>query len=238
MSYVLNNKVYTANLVLKIVEKKLKKVKNDIVVNNILWLLFFGKFYTMKTYDLYERAMEPVKHWWMYLVIGVLAFILGVFMLVNPAITYEMMTLLLGLALLVFGVIEMIVGIFSRNLFVSRAAVIIGAVLNIVLGILLAANPGIAALTIPLILGMWMLYQSFMIISYAGDLKNFKVKGYGLTLFCGIVLLILAILILLRPMTWGVVTVSVYIALSFIIYGLAEIVSAFRLKRIHSVFEE
>ena len=191
----------------------------------------------MKTYDLYERAMEPVKHWWMYLIIGVLAFILGVFMLTNPAITYEMMTLLLGLALLVFGVIEMIVGIFSRNLFVSRAAVIIGAVLNIVLGILLAANPGIAAITLPLILGMWLLYQSFMTISYAGDLKNFKVKGYGLTLFCGIVLLVLAILILLRPMTLGVMTVAVYIALSFIIYGLSEIVSAFRLRTIHHVFE-
>jgi uncharacterized membrane protein HdeD (DUF308 family) len=191
----------------------------------------------MKTYDLYERAMEPVKHWWMYLIIGVLALILGVFMLINPAITYEMMTLLLGLALLIFGVIEMIVGIFSRNIFVSRAAVIIGAVLNIVLGILLAANPGIAALTLPLILGMWMLYQSFMTISYAGDLKNFKVKGYGLTLFCGIVLLVLAMLILLRPMTLGVVTVAVYIAISFIIYGLSEIISAFRLRTIHHVFE-
>lgn len=191
----------------------------------------------MKTYDLYERAMEPVKHWWMYLLIGVLAFILGVFMLVNPTITYEMMTLLLGLALLVFGVIEMIVGIFSRNLFVSRAAVIIGAVLNIVLGILLAANPGIAAITLPLILGMWMLYQSFMTINYASDLRNFKVKGYGLTLFCGIVLLILAMLILLRPMTLGIMTVAIYIALSFIIYGLSEIVSAFRLRTIHHVFE-
>jgi uncharacterized membrane protein HdeD (DUF308 family) len=191
----------------------------------------------MKTYDLYERAMEPVKHWWMYLIIGVLALILGVFMLANPMITYEMMTLLLGLALLIFGVIEMIVGIFSRNLFVSRAAVIIGAVLNIVLGILLAANPGIAALTLPLILGMWMLYQSFMIISYASDLKNFKVKGYGLTLFCGIVLLVLAILILLRPVAIGMMTVAVYIALSFIIYGLSEIISAFRLRTIHHVFE-
>lgn len=200
--------------------------------------LFFGKIYTMKTYDLYERAMEPVKHWWMYLIIGVLALILGVFMLINPAITYEMMTLLLGLALLIFGVIEMIVGIFSRNIFVSRAAVIIGAVLNIVLGILLAANPGIAALTLPLILGMWMLYQSFMTISYAGDLKNFKVKGYGLTLFCGIVLLVLAMLILLRPMTLGIVTVAAYIAISFIIYGLSEIVSAFRLKAIHHVLDE
>ena len=207
-------------------------------MNNSDKPLFFGKIYIMKTYDLYERAMEPVKHWWMYLIIGVLAFILGVFMLTNPAITYEMMTLLLGLALLVFGVIEMIVGIFSRNLFVSRAAVIIGAVLNIVLGILLAANPGIAAITLPLILGMWMLYQSFMTISYAGDLKNFKVKGYGLTLFCGIVLLILAILILLRPIAIGIITVAVYIALSFIIYGLSEIVSAFRLKSIHQIFEE
>ena len=197
-------------------------------MNNSDKPLFFGKIYIMKTYDLYERAMEPVKHWWMYLIIGVLAFILGVFMLINPAITYEMMTLLLGLALLIFGVIEMIVGIFSRNIFVSRAAVIIGAVLNIVLGILLAANPGIAALTLPLILGMWMLYQSFMTISYAGDLKNFKVKGYGLTLFCGIVLLVLAMLILLRPMTLGVVTIAAYIAISFIIYGLSEIVSAFR----------
>jgi uncharacterized membrane protein HdeD (DUF308 family) len=191
----------------------------------------------MKTYDLYERAMEPVKHWWMYLMIGVLASVLGVFMLANPAITYEMMTLLLGLALLIFGVIEMIVGIFTRNLFVSRAAVIIGAVLNIVLGILLAANPGIAALTLPLILGMWMLYQSFMIISYASDLKNFKVRGYGLTLFCGIVLLVLAFLILLRPVAIGMMTVAVYIALSFIIYGLSEIVSAFRLRTIHHVFE-
>ena len=207
-------------------------------MNNSDKPLFFGKIYIMKTYDLYERAMEPVKHWWMYLIIGVLAFILGVFMLINPAITYEMMTLLLGLALLIFGVIEMIVGIFSRNIFVSRAAVIIGAVLNIVLGILLAANPGIAALTLPLILGMWMLYQSFMTISYAGDLKNFKVKGYGLTLFCGIVLLVLAILILLRPVAIGMVTVSIYIALSFIIYGLSEIVSAFRLKAIHHVFED
>lgn len=192
----------------------------------------------MKTYDLYERAMEPVRHWWMYLIIGILAFALGIFMLTNPAITYEMMTLLLGLALVVFGVIEMIVGIFSRNIFVTRAAVIIGAVLNIVLGILLAANPGIAALTLPLILGMWMLYQSFMMISYAGDLKGFKVKGYGLTMFCGIVLLILAVLILLRPVTIGMMTVAIYIALSFIIYGLSEIVSAFRLRTIHSIVED
>ncbi len=192
----------------------------------------------MKTYDLYERAMEPVRHWWMYLIIGVLAFALGVFMLTNPAITYEMMTLLLGLALVVFGTIEMIVGIFSRNIFVSRTAVIIGAVLNIVLGVLLAANPGIAALTLPLILGMWMLYQSFMTISYAGDLKGFKVKGYGLTLFCGIVLLVLAVLILLRPIAVGMMTVAIYISLSFIIYGLSEIVSAFRLKSIHHIMDE
>ena len=192
------------------------------------------KIIFMKTYDLYDRAMEPVRHWWMYLIIGVLAFILGVFMLTSPTITYELMTLLLGLALMVFGIIELIVGLFSRNIFVSRAAVLIGAILNIVLGILLAANPGIAALTLPLILGMWMLYQSFMIISYAGDLKGFKVKGYGLTLFCGIVLLILAILILLRPVTIGMMTVAIYIALSFIIYGLSEIVSAFRLKSIHN----
>lgn len=192
----------------------------------------------MKTYDLYERAMEPVKHWWMYLLVGVLAFILGIVMLTSPAITYELMTLLLGLALIVFGIIQLVVGIFSRNIFVSKVAVLIGSILNIVLGTVLAANPGLSAFTLPLILGMWMLYQSFMLINYSADLKNFKVRGYGLTLFCGIVLLVLAVLILLRPITIGMMTVAVYISLSFIIYGLSEIVKAFKLKNIHSVFEE
>ncbi len=187
----------------------------------------------MKTIDLYDRAIEPVRHWWMYLLVGVIAFALGVFMLVYPAITYELMTLMLGLALMVFGIIQLIVGLLNKNFFVSRTAAIIGAILDIVLGVLLSANPGIAAITLPLILGMWMLYQSFMMINYAGDLKGFKVRGYGFTLFCGIVLLVLAVMILLRPVTIGVMTVAIYISLSFIIYGLSEIISAFRLKSIN-----
>lgn len=187
----------------------------------------------MKTIDLYDRAIEPVRHWWMYLLVGVIAFALGVFMLVYPAITYELMTLMLGLALMIFGIIQLIVGLLNKNFFVSRTAAIIGAILDIVLGVLLSANPGIAAITLPLILGMWMLYQSFMMINYAGDLKGFKVRGYGFTLFCGIVLLVLAVMILLRPVTIGVMTVAIYISLSFIIYGLSEIISAFRLKSIN-----
>ena len=182
--------------------------------------------------------MEPVKHWWMYLIVGVLALIIGIFMLGSPAITYEMLTLLLGFALILFGIIQLVVAMLSKNFFVSRAAAIIGAVLDIVLGVLLAANPGIAAITLPLILGMWMMYKSFMLISYAGDLKGFKVRGYGFTMFCGIVLLILSVMILLRPVTIGMMTVAIYIALSFIIYGLSEIVSAFRLKSIHHLMNE
>ena len=140
---------------------------------------------------------------------------------------------MLGLAWMVFGIIQLIVGLLNKNFFVSRTAAIIGAILDIVLGVLLSANPGIAAITLPLILGMWMLYQSFMMINYAGDLKGFKVRGYGFTLFCGIVLLVLAVMILLRPVTIGVMTVAIYISLSFIIYGLSEIISAFRLKSIN-----
>lgn len=192
----------------------------------------------MKTIDLYDRAMEPVKHWWMYLIIGLMALVLGIFMLGSPAITYELLTLLLGVALILFGVIQLVVAMLSKNFFVSRAAAIIGAILDIVLGVLLAANPGIAAITLPLILGMWMMYKSFMMISYAGDLRGFRIKGYGFTMFCGIVLLILSVMILLRPITIGMMTVAIYIALSFIIYGLSEIVSAFRLKSIHHLMKE
>lgn len=192
----------------------------------------------MKTLDLYERALEPVKHWWMYLIIGILALVLGIFMLASPVITYEMLTLLLGIALIIFGIIQLVVAMLSKNFFVSRAAAIIGSILDIVLGVLLFANPGISAITLPLILGMWMMYKSFMTISYAGDLKGLKVKGYGFTMFCGIVLLILSVMILLRPITIGMMTVAIYIALSFIIYGLSEIVSSFRLKSISQIVEE
>lgn len=191
----------------------------------------------MKTFDLYNRAMEPVRHWWMYLIIGVLALVLGIYMLAIPVLTYEVLTLLLGVALIIFGIIQLVVAAFSKNFFVSRAAAIIGSILDIVLGVLLSANPGIAAITLPLILGMWMMYKSFMLISYAGDLKGLKIRGYGFTMFCGIVLLVLAVMILLRPVTIGMMTVAIYIALSFIIYGLSEIVSAFRLRTIHHALD-
>ena len=159
-------------------------------------------------------------------------------MLTSPAITYELMTLLLGLALVIFGIIRLIVGIVNKNFFVSRAAVIIGAVLDIALGVLLSANPGIAAISLPLILGMWMLYQSLMMINNAADRKSFKVKGYGLTLFCRVVLLVLSVLILLRPISIGMMTVAIYVSISFIIYGLSEIISAFRLRSLHDRIDE
>ena len=76
----------------------------------------------MKTLDLYERALEPVKHWWMYLIIGILALVLGIFMLASPVITYEMLTLLLGVALIIFGIEPMIAAARDTKKFLLNIA--------------------------------------------------------------------------------------------------------------------
>ena len=78
-----------------------------------------------------------------------------------------------------------------------------------------------------------MLYHSFMMIAFGGDLGTFGLRGQGETVAGGILLLLLSILILMNPFSAGIAAVVVLTGVGLVIFGLTLIMLSVRLRRLH-----
>lgn len=188
--------------------------------------------------DLSQRASRTVKYWWLKLVAGILLIAMGVAVFFYPGESYVALVLFFGIAILISGVVQLSLAIASNNYFTSRGSLIVGGFLDIFLGVVLCANPGISALTIPFILGIWAMYRGIMIISIAGDLSSFKIPGSGWAIFFGIILLLLSIMILFQPFSIGIPAVVILMAVVFIMMGISYIYLSLILKKVHTYFNK
>ena len=106
------------------------------------------------------------------------------------------------------------------------------------LGLFLCLYPGITIFLLPILLGIWMLYHSFMIIAFGGDLDTFDVGGQGLVVGSGILLLILSILILMNPFSAGIAAVVVLTGVGLVVFGIILMMLAFKLKEVHKAIQQ
>ena len=186
--------------------------------------------------DISRRAGNTVKHWWLLLVSGILTTAVGITVFKFPVESYLTFSLIFGVMMLVSGIATLVASITSRNYFMMRGYSIIGGILDLILGIFLCCYPQITLVLLPVILGIWMMYHSFMIIGLGADLDNFRVKGYGWTIAGGVLMLILSLLVLVMPLTVGVASVIVLSGTALVILGIVMIAISINLKKIHKFF--
>ena len=91
---------------------------------------------------------------------------------------------------------------------------------------------------LPFMLGIWMMYHSFMMIAFGGDLETFKVKGSGWTILGGVLLLVLSFLVLVNPFSAGVAAVVVLAGVGLIVFGILLCWMAKIFKDIDKNFEK
>lgn len=185
-----------------------------------------------------DKARRVVKNWWLMLLAGVLIVAAGIVVFCFPVESYVALSLFFGLAMVVSGLVQLVLAFDSRNYFMTRGYVIVGGIVDMLLGIFLCCKPNITLMILPFVLGFWMLYHSFMIIGFAGDLRTFGVRGSGWTIFGGIVLLLLSILILIKPFAIGTSVVVVLTGCALVVAGADMCYIAFRLKNIHKHITE
>ena len=91
---------------------------------------------------------------------------------------------------------------------------------------------------LPILLGIWMMYHAFMIISFGGDLDTFRIKGSGWTLFGGVVLLGLSFIVLVNPFSAGVAAVVVFAGIGLLVFGVLLCWMSMILRNIHKTAEK
>jgi|SRR5574344_916837 uncharacterized membrane protein HdeD (DUF308 family) len=185
-----------------------------------------------------KRAGNTIKNWWLLLIAGVLLFAMGIVVFCTPGESYISLGIFFGIAILCFGIASLAIAISSQNYFMTRSYNVIGGIIDTLLGIFLCLFPGVSIAILPLVLGCWLLYHSFMLMGLGSDLSVFHVKGWGWPIFAGLLLLVLSIMILIKPFQIGAPVVVLLTGSAFIIAGIIACVIAFRFRTVHLFFKE
>lgn len=188
--------------------------------------------------NLTSKAGRAVRHWWLMMAAGILTVAAGIAVFVFPMESYVALSILIGILMLAVGAAQLIVALTSGNYLAMRGYMVVGGIIDVLLGLFLCVYPGVTFALLPVMLGIWMMYHSFMMISFGGDLEIFNIGGSTSVVVGGILLLLLSIMVLANPFSAGVATVVVIAGLGLIVLGLLLCWLALKLKNIHLNFEK
>lgn len=182
--------------------------------------------------NLSSRASRAIRHWWLLLCAGILAVAAGICVFAFPIESYVTLSILFGVLMLFTGAAQLIIASSSGNYLMGRGYAVVGGVLDVVLGIFLCVYPGISLYLLPIMMGLWLMYHAFIIISFGGDMETFRMKGNGMMILAGILLLILSFFVIMDPFSVGVVTVLTVAGAGLIFLGVVMGAISFTLKSI------
>lgn len=186
--------------------------------------------------NLVAKAARAVKHWWLMLIAGILCIAAGICVFVFPVESYLTLSILFGIVMLLTGVGQLIIASTSGNYLMMKGYFIVGGILDLILGIFLCVYPGVTLVVLPFMMGLWLMYHGFILISFGGDMDTFKVSGSASMIILGILILILSIFVLLNPFSAGVVTVLVVAGVGLILLGVTFCILAAKLRDLKKDF--
>ena len=186
----------------------------------------------MKNKD-YEKTEYLIKRWWLSLLVGIIAVVVGFIILVNPVTSYYIFGIWLGAAIFVSGIFGLIQSINSKNYFVRRGWLIAANIADIVIGLILMFNAIIAEVFMPTLLGFWLFYRGATMLIQGFDLRDYGIRDAGWVVFYAALIIALAVAILWLPMTFGIEAVILFIAIAVIAYGISTISLSYRLWEVH-----
>lgn len=172
------------------------------------------------------------KTWWIMLIQGICALIIGILLFTNTAATLITLAIFLGAYWLITGIFD-IIGAFTRrngdrHWFWSLLAGIIG----IVAGFLLISQPLTGAVVLPVVLailiGIAAIVSGIFNIIWAIRARN-EIRGEGWIILWGVISIILGLWILSTPVISGAALVWVA-AIAAVIGGIVMIIFSFRMR--------
>ena len=175
------------------------------------------------------------RNWWLYAVRGVVAIILGVVAFAQPEQALQALVLVFGAFALVDGIFAMFAGIAARGYFDRWWAVLLEGVAGVVIGLLTFFWPNITALVLLYFIAAWALITGIFEIVAAIQLRR-VITGEWMLILGGLLSIIFGILLFVFPGA-GAVSLVWMIGIYAVIFGISEIIFAFRLRGLRRELE-
>jgi uncharacterized membrane protein HdeD (DUF308 family) len=169
------------------------------------------------------------KTWWPTLLKGIVLLILAFMVFRHPASALIGVATYIGISLLVTGILLTGVSIGYRDSIPNRGAILAGGLLDIVFGFVLLSNPVHTAITLPFVVGFWIIITGIMSFADAFQSKKEEVPLWGLGLFSGVISVLIGYIIM-SNLLFGVLAITTWMGIGFAIAGIMNIAIGFKLK--------
>jgi uncharacterized membrane protein HdeD (DUF308 family) len=167
---------------------------------------------------------ERLVPWWVVLIEGIAAIIIGIFLLINPRITTVVLIQFLGIYWFIVGIID-IVRIFMDSTMWGWK--LFSGIIGILAGIAIIQYPLWSSLLVPTVL-VWVFGFFGIIIGVIGLIQAFQGAGWGAGIL-GVLSILFGLLLIFNAFVASL-TLPFIFGILAIVGGLAALVMAFQMR--------
>ena len=170
--------------------------------------------------------MEDVKEvpWWLVLIQGISALLLGIFLITSPGATTFILVQFLGIYWLVSGIFQLIAMFIDSSAWGWK---LFAGILGILAGIAVLNHPLWSTIMIPSVLVIILGVQG-IIVGIVGLVTAFKGGGWGSGVL-GALSILFGLVLLFNPLL-GAAALPWVLGIFGIVGGITSIIAAFRMK--------
>jgi len=180
---------------------------------------------------LLSSAIETVRNWWWFLIKGVVLLAAGALVLSRPAEGYVGLSILFSVVILSGGLTQLFFALSNRKSMQGWGWTLASGIIELAIGFYLFSFPFVTMVTLPFIVGFWLVCNAFYLMGASFDLKHMGIAGWGWLLFGSILMMLVSMAVLYYP-GFGVVGIIAVSATALLIGGLLNILLSLRLRSV------
>jgi len=171
-----------------------------------------------------------VQNWWALALRGVAAVIFGIIAFALPGVTLTVLVLFFAAYLLVDGVFALIAGLKAAERHERWGSLALEGILDLVAGAAVVMWPGLTLVVFIYMAAFWALVTGIALLVAAFRLR--KQHGEWTMILAGILSIAWGIMVAVFPIA-GILVWAWWIGAYALIFGIAMLILAFRLRRHH-----
>lgn len=180
--------------------------------------------------DAADMLVQVGRHWGWIMAFGFITLAVGAVVLAWPGQTLLVVAVLFGVQLIVTGVFRFVAALGSDDLAGgTRVLLALLGVLSLVIGLYAVRHVLVTLAALALLLGIFWVVSGTVELFTA--LSHREMRGRGWTAFMGALSVLAGVVVLVYPAI-SLLTLAVILGVWLLIYGVMEVILAFRLRSI------
>lgn len=159
------------------------------------------------------------------LISSIVMLVLGILLLVKPDFIINIVSTIIGLAILVPGIVSL-VDYFKTK---YNANLVIG-VIACIIGIIFIFNSKFVSSILPFVLGIYFIINGISKLQYGIELRKNQVVNYMASIITSILMLVCGVLLIINPFG-GALAITQVLGIFMLVYAILDIYNAIMIRK-------